>query len=275
MSWGFQDVGSTTSYIGWIFLSEMLGSMLLIILGNGVVAAANLKTSKAKGAGWSAITIGWGIGVFVGAITSQYSGAHLNFAVTLGVLIESASHNAGPNPFANGHQWLIVIYLLAQFTGMIVGQLLLDLVYWLQIEKSDAAEILGFHCTAPAQKERSKKTYAFNIFAEFMATFVLVFGLGAASLYGGTGHSFGDFNLKASSLIGAAIAMAVVAGVGYGLGGPTGFAINPTRDLAPRIVHQFLPSVNKGSSDWKYSWVPVAGPVLGGVVGGAVVLAMM
>jgi len=86
-----------------------------------------------------------------------------------------------------------------------------------------------------------------------MATFVLVFGLGAASLYGGTGHSFGDFNLKASSLIGAAIAMAVVAGVGYGLGGPTGFAINPTRDLAPRIVHQFLPSVNKGSSDWKYS----------------------
>ncbi|MCL8212555.1 MIP/aquaporin family protein [Mesoplasma whartonense] len=275
MSWGFQDVGSTTSYIGWIFLSEMLGSMLLVMLGNGVVAAVNLKTSKARGAGWSAIAIGWGLAVFVGAITSQYSGAHLNFAVTLSVLIQSASNNVGNNPFANGHQWLIVIYLVAQFTGMIIGQLLLDLVYWLQIEKSDAGEVLGFHCTAPAQKERSKKTYAFNTFAEFMATFVLVLGLGAASLYTGTGHNFGSFNLPASSLIGVGIAMAVVAGVGYGLGGPTGFAINPTRDLAPRIVHHFLPLPNKGSSDWAYSWVPVVGPVLGGVVGGALILAMM
>lgn len=272
--WGFHDVGGTTSYIGWIFLSEMLGSMLLIMLGNGVVAAVSLKTSKARGAGWSAIAIGWGLAVFVGAIASQYSGAHLNFAVTLSVLIQSIGHAEG-NPFANGHQWLIVIYLVAQFTGMIIGQLLLDLVYWLQIEKSDASEVLGFHCTAPAQKEGNKKTYAFNTFAEFMATFVLVLGLGAASLYSGTGHNFGSFNVKASSLIGVAIAMAVVTGVGYGLGGPTGFAINPTRDLAPRILHQLLPLPNKGASDWTYGWVPVVGPVLGGVVGGALVLVMM
>lgn len=264
----------SNNYIGWIFLSEMLGSMLLILLGNGVVAAVSLKTSKAKGAGWSAIAIGWGIAVFVGAITSQYSGAHLNFAVSLGVLIESASaHNEG-NIFADGHQWLIVIYLAAQFTGMFVGQLALELVYWLQIEKSDAAEILGFHCTAPAQTERTKKTYAFNAFAEFMGTFVLVLGVSAAAFYVGAPKVL-SFEFSGGSFVGVAIAMLVVMGIGYGLGGPTGFAINPTRDLAPRIVHQILPLPNKGTSDWAYAWVPVVGPILGGAAGGALALALM
>ncbi|ATG97836.1 hypothetical protein CP520_03615 [Mesoplasma lactucae ATCC 49193] len=271
-TWSLEGV-SGNSYIGWIFLSEMIGSFLLILIGNGVVACSNLTTSKGRSGGWTAVIFGWMIAVFLGALASQYSNAHMNFAVSLAVLIQSSVQET--NVFAQGHEWLIIIYLLGQFTGMFIAQIIVDLVYWLQIEKSDPLDILAMHCTSPAQSARTKKTYFFNFFAEFVGTFVLVVGITAASFYLNKNGVAGKTHIEVSALASVGIAAVVVGAVGFGLGGPTGFAINPTRDLAPRVVHQIMPLPNKGTSDWAYSWVPIVGPILGACTAAALTLPLI
>ena len=220
------------------FISEFIGTAMLILFGNGVVANVVLKGSKGQGGGWIVITFGWAMGVFVGVYASAaYSGAHINPAVTLALAI------TGKFPWADAP-----IYILAQVLGAMFG----SLCVWLSYKKhydatEDAGAIQATFCTAPAIPHRF-----YNFVTEVIGTFVLVFGV----LY---------IAAPASSL-GALDALPVallVLGLGLSLGGPTGYAINPARDLGPRIMHALLPIARKGGSGWPYSWTPIAGPIAG------------
>jgi glycerol uptake facilitator protein len=226
-----------------IFGAEVIGTGILILLGNGVVAGVLLSQSKAQNSGWIVITFGWGIGVMAGAYAvGQFSGAHLNPAVTLGFAFQGST------------EWGDVPeYLAGEFVGAFIGATLVWLAYlnhWGATE--DPGLKLACYSTAPAIRNP-----AANMITEIIGTFVLVFGILAIIANEATGVSG----------LNALLVALLVFGIGLSLGGPTGYAINPARDLGPRIMHAILPIAGKGPSDWGYSWVPVAGPIIGGVLG--------
>ena len=241
---------------GQIFLWETLGTGLLILLGCGVVATVVLQKSKGTGGGWLLINFGWGLAVFVGASVAWRSGAHLNPAVTLGLAI------------AKKVEWSVVpVYLAAELVGAFLGAVLC----WLAFKKNfdedpEPGGTLGIFSTGPAVR-----SYGWNVVTEVIGTFVLVFWiLESPGVTGGdtpASLSFGNAGL------GYAAVAFVVIGIGNSLGGPTGYAINPARDLGPRIAYSILPIKGKGSSDWAYSWVPIVGPLLGATIAGLLFLA--
>jgi glycerol uptake facilitator protein len=225
-----------------IFGAEVIGTGLLILLGDGVVAAVLLNHSKAQNGGWIVITFGWGMAVMVAVFAvAQFSGAHLNPAVTLGLAIEGST------------EWGDVPeYFAGEFVGAFIGATLVWLSYldhWRETE--DPGLKLACYCTAPAIRNPVA-----NIITEVVGTFVLVFGVLAF---------FADEATAATGLGGLIVGLLVLS-IGLSLGGPTGYAINPARDLGPRIMHAILPIAGKGSSDWGYAWVPVAGPLAGGAL---------
>ena len=227
-----------------IFGAEVIGTAILILLGNGVVAGVLLGQSKAENAGWIVITWGWGIGVAVGAYAVfQYSGAHLNPAVTLGTALEGRT------------EWSDVPeYFAGEFVGAFIGATLVWLAYinhWRATE--DPGLKLACYSTAPAIRNTPA-----NLITEIIGTFLLVFGILAIAANADVVES-GLFVLLVGLL---------VFGIGLSLGGPTGYAINPARDLGPRIMHAILPIAGKGPSDWGYSWIPVVGPLIGGALAG-------
>jgi glycerol uptake facilitator len=226
-----------------MFLGEVVGTAMLILLGDGVVAGVLLNKSKAQNAGWIVITWAWGLAVFIGVITSlAVTGglAHLNPAVTIGLAA------AGPEKF--GFEWSNVPTLIAgEFLGAMIGAVLVYLAYlphWGETE--DPGLKLAVFSTGPAIRNP-----AANLITEIIGTFALLFGITA---------------LPAEFPTGLAVALLVVV-IGMSLGGPTGYAINPARDLGPRIMHFLLPIPGKGDSDWGYAWIPVVGPILGGIIG--------
>jgi glycerol uptake facilitator protein len=234
------------------YLGEFIGTMLLILLGDGVVAGVLLRNSKAENSGWIVITFGWGMAVAVAVYcVGQFSGAHINPAVTIGLAVTGQ------------FDWAMVPgYIIAQFLGAFVGAVLVWLAYLLHWrETADPGLKLGVYCTAPAIYNTPA-----NLITEIIGTFVLVFGIfGIVANAGAVG---GD---AASSVIGSGLNPLLVGllvlGIGLSLGGPTGYAINPARDLGPRIAHAVLPIAGKGGSDWGYSWTPVVGPIIGGILG--------
>ena len=235
-------------------LGEFAGTMMLILLGGGVNAAVTLKRSFAQGAGWMVIAAGWGFAVLCGIFTAQLFGsadAHLNPAITLAFAI---SNHDGTKLWP---------FVPAQIAGAICGATLVWLFYlphW--VETEDAASKRGIFCTGPAIRN-----YPMNVFSEFLATFVLVIVAGAMSskLVLTTGAVAG----LSPFLVGC-----LVWSIGMSLGGTTGYAINPARDLGPRIAHAILPIAGKGNSDWSYAWVPVVGPMLGAAAAGFVLRAL-
>ena len=229
-------------------LGEFLGTMILVLLGDGVVAGVLLKRSKAEGSGWMVITAGWAFGVMAGAFTAIACGsndAHLNPAVTLGFAVRDAS-------FAK-----FAPYLAAQMLGGIAGATLVWLTYLLHWKETpDASAKLACFCNAPAIRSVLP-----NLLTEIIASFALVFVAGAifSKNVSTTGPAAG---------LGPYVVGSLVWGVGLSLGGPTGYAINPARDLGPRIAHAILPIAGKGGSDWGYAPIPVIGPLLGGMLAG-------
>ncbi|WP_405896975.1 aquaporin family protein [Streptomyces sp. NBC_00727] len=250
-----------------IFIGETIGTAVLILLGGGVCAAVTLKHSKAQNAGWVAITFGWGFAVLTGAyIAGGVSGAHLNPAVTIGLAIEG------------GTKWSDVpLYLASELLGAMIGAVLVWLTYYGQFRAHlndpevlrahsgeegmvdqaaapKAGPVLGVFSTGPEIRNAVQ-----NVLTEVIATIVLVLAILTQGL-NDDGNGLGA--------LGALITALVVVGIGLSLGGPTGYAINPVRDLGPRIVHALLPLPNKGGSDWGYAWVPVVGPLIGGALAG-------
>ncbi|MFI6089971.1 MIP/aquaporin family protein [Streptomyces sp. NPDC051218] len=242
---------------GDIFVGEIIGTAILILFGAGVCAAVTLNHSKAKASGWVVIAFGWGFGVLAGAYTAgPLSGGHLNPAVTLGIAIDTGEW---------GKVW---IYLLGQMVGAMLGAVLAYLVYYAQFNANVSRNVkdkltsaheptptLGVFSTIPEIRNT-----AANLVTEIIATIALVLPILAFGLTEGLGES-GTQTLIVAFL---------VVGIGLSLGGPTGYAINPARDLGPRIVHTFLPIPNKGTSDWSYAWIPVAGPLIGGALAGLI-----
>lgn len=239
--------------LGLIFLSEVTGTAMLLLLGCGVVANAILARTKGFGGGWLLINFGWGLAVFAGVTVSYSSGAHLNPAVTIGLLFAGAIE-------AENVVLVVLVYLIAQLIGAFIGAVLAWLAYRQHFDvEEDPGAKLGVFSTGPAIR-----SYAWNFITEAIGTFVLVF------VVIGFGRT-GDANTTAPAGLAALGALPVallVVGIGASLGGPTGYAINPARDLGPRIAHAILPIRGKGSSDWGYSWVPVAGPLVGGALAG-------
>ncbi|WP_309543923.1 MIP/aquaporin family protein [Streptococcus pyogenes] len=223
------------------FIGELLGTFILVLLGDGVVSACILNKTKAQNSGWIAIVLGWGIAVTVAVYISGFmSGAHLNPAVTL------AMAAIGSLPWSQ-----VVTYLVAQFLGAMLGALVLYLHYYPHWkETKDAGTILACFSTGPAIRH----TWS-NLLGEALGTAVLVI----------TVMAIGPNKVAAG--FGPIIVGFVVMAVGFSLGATTGYAINPARDLGPRIMHALLPIPNKGDSDWSYAWIPVLGPILGGVAG--------
>lgn len=222
-----------------VYIAEFFGTALLILLGDGVVAGVLLKGSKAEGSNWWTITIGWGLAVTFGVyLAGMVSGAHINPAVTLGL--------AAGGEFA----WSLVPgYILAQFLGAMFGATLVWLHYYPHWERTeDQGAKLGIFCTAPAIRHTPS-----NFFSEFLGTFILLLGLMALGA-----NTFSD------GLNPMAVGALVVV-IGVSLGGTTGYAINPARDLGPRVAHALLPIPGKGGSDWGYAWIPVVAPILGGI----------
>jgi glycerol uptake facilitator protein len=238
--------------LGLDFLSELIGTATLILLGCGVVANVALIRTKGLNGGFLMVTFGWGLAVFAGVIVSYNSGAHLNPAVTLGLWA------SGAKEFGLGVAVSFVsiaVYILAQLIGAIIGAVLVWLAYKQHFDaEPDAANKLGVFSTGPAIR-----SYGWNLVTEVIGTFVLVFvviGFGRQAPGGGLGA------------LGALPVALLVIAIGASLGGPTGYAINPARDLGPRIAHFFLPIKGKGSSDWSYAWVPIVGPAVGGILAG-------
>ena len=232
-----------------IFASEALGTFLLILLGCGVVAGVVLPTSKAKDSGWIVITMAWGLAVFVGVYAAYKTGAHLNPAVTIGLAVAGRDLAEGIPASATN----IVVYFAAQMVGAILGATAVWLTYKKQFDqKADAAAKLGVFATGPAVR-----SYGWNVVTEAVGTFVLLAWIIASG--------------KTPSGLGPLAVALVIVVIGLSLGGPPGYAINPARDLGPRIAHAFLPIPGKGGSDWAYSWVPVVGPIIGAVAAGLIV----
>lgn len=247
---------------GHIVIGEIFGTAVLILLGGGVVAAVTLTKSKAQGAGWVAITFGWGFGVLAGAyIANGYSGGHLNPAVTLGVAIKTGQWSTMP------------YYLIGEFTGAMIGAFLVWVVYMGQFAAHltgaggapdpagpvthdtslPGGPVLGIFSTGPEIRNPVQ-----NLLTEIVATAVLVLFILTEGMTKGL----------ALNGLGILLTALIVVGIGLSLGGPTGYAINPARDLGPRIVHSLLPLPNKGGSDWSYAWIPVVGPLAGAALAG-------
>ncbi len=232
------------------YIFEFIGTAMLILIGNGVVANLVLKDTKGSDLGWVGISLAWGIAVFIGVfISADSSGAHLNPAVTVGL----AS--------AGKFDWVLVPgYIISQILGAMMGNLLVWLSYKKQYDNTeDQGAILATFSTSPAIRSPF-----WNVVSEAIGTFALVFGVFYIA-----GGSIGDEAIKLGALDALPVALLVV-GIGFGLGGATGYAINPARDLGPRIMHALLPIKGKGSSDWSYSWIPVAGPILGALLAAGV-----
>lgn len=232
------------------FLGEVIGTALLILLGNGVVANVVLTGTKGNNAGWIVITWGWGMAVFVAVFTvGAFSGAHINPAVSVGLAI------------AGKFQWsLVPAYILAQFIGAFIGASLVWLVYWPHFAVTEDKDLkLAVFCTGPGIRNTTA-----NLISEIVGTFVLVFTVLflAVSVFG----------------LGALDALPVgllVLAIGLSLGGTTGYAINPARDLGPRIMHAILPMPGgKRDSDWGYAWIPVVGPLIGAALAGLLYLVL-
>ncbi|HZF91397.1 MIP/aquaporin family protein [Streptomyces sp.] len=246
-----------------IFIGETIGTAILILLGAGVVAAVVLKASKARNAGWLAITFGWGFAVLTAVyISAPLSGAHLNPAVTLGIAIKD-------NDWSN-----VPTYFAGQLLGAMIGAALAWVAYYgqfhahltdreivgpgtqstkaVEAREAQAGPVLGVFSTGP-----EIRNVAMNLATEIIGTFVLVLAVLTQGL-NDNGNGLGT--------LGALITALVVVAIGLSLGGPTGYAINPARDLGPRIVHALLPLPNKGGSDWGYAWIPVVGPLIGGAI---------
>ncbi|AVR00006.1 aquaporin [Oceanobacillus iheyensis] len=223
------------------FLAEIIGTMILIIFGGGVVGGVVLKKTKAEGAGWVVITIGWGLAVALGVYAvGNFSGAHLNPAVTLGFAA------IGEFPWAD-----VPLYITAQLIGAMIGAAIVFFNYlphWKETEDQGAK--LGVFATDPAIRSPFS-----NLISEMVGTFALLMGL----LFIGANEFTEGLN--------PIIVGALIIAIGMSLGGATGYAINPARDLGPRIAHALLPIPGKGGSDWGYSWIPVVGPILGGIYG--------
>lgn len=244
------------SLIMQAFWSEILGTATLILLGAGVVANVVLPRTKGFEGGWLLVNFGWGLAVFAGVFTAYKSGAHLNPAVTIGLY-------SAQQPFATltGPEGRVTatieptvsnmfIYFAAEMIGAIIGAVLAFIAYKKHFDQeAPGATKLAVFSTGP-----ELRSYGWNFVTEVIATFVLVF--------------FVVVSGKTPSGLGPLAVALIVVAIGASLGGPTGYAINPARDLGPRIAHAFLPIKGKGSSDWAYSWVPVAGPLVGGVLAG-------
>ena len=224
------------------FLGEFTGTTLLIIMGDGVVANVLLNKTKGQHSGFIVITFGWAMAVFLGVFTSLHfgGGGHLNPAFTIALTI-----------FGNFDSALVLPYIAAQFAGGITGALIVWLAYKQHFDATDDKDLkLAVFCNAPAIKSNGH-----NLLTEIIGTFVLVFGALAMSP---AASSLGTLNALPIGLL--------VLGIGMSLGGPTGYAINPARDLGPRIAHFILPIPGKRDSDWSYSWIPVVGPVAGALL---------
>ena len=236
------------------FIAEIIGTFLLILLGGGVVANVVLEKTKSNDNGWMVITTAWGLAVYVGVVVAApYSGAHLNPAVSIGLAV------------AGKFEWaLIPTYVLAQFIGAMLGALVVWLFYRDHFDATDNTDLKRvIFCTAPAIRNPVS-----NLFSEIVGTFVLVFVV----LYF-TDAIISDTNsLIGLGSLGALPVAFLVWAIGLSLGGTTGYAINPARDLGPRIMHAIMPIKNKGGNDWGYAWVPVVGPMIGAVIAGALML---
>jgi len=232
------------------FAAEFIGTMILVLLGDGVVANVCLKGTKGNAGGWIVITMGWGFAVFTGVVISgEFSGAHLNPAVT--IALATAGQFAATK---------VPLFLIAQFLGGAAGALLVWLFYKDHFDVStDAGAILGVFATGPAIRNPVR-----NLLCEVIGTFVLVL----AVLYAACPKiTSGADQIKVGmGALGAIPVAFVVMGIGLSLGGTTGYAINPARDLGPRLVHYVAPIKKKGTSDWGYSWIPVVGPILGALL---------
>ncbi|QPP10047.1 aquaporin family protein [Streptomyces bathyalis] len=227
-----------------IFAGEVIGTAILILFGAGVCAAVNLRFSKAAASGWVVIAFGWGFGVLAGAYTAlPLSGGHINPAVTVALAVDSGEWSKVP------------LYIGSQMIGAIIGAVLVWVAYYAQFaanaDPEFAQDTLGNFSTIPEVRQP-----AANMATEIVATIALVLPILA----------FGATTALAKTGTQVLIVSLLVVGIGLSLGGPTGYAINPARDLGPRIAHALLPIPNKGGSDWGYSWVPVAGPLIGAVI---------
>ncbi|UPK76342.1 aquaporin family protein [Nocardioidaceae bacterium SCSIO 66511] len=236
--------------LGEVFVSEVIGTGMLTLLGVGVVANVLLGKTKGRGVGgdWLLINIGWGFAVMAGVYAAYKSGAHLNPAVTFGIL------SSGADTYADGvdvDAGSTLVYLASEMIGAFLGAVVAWAAYKQHYDdpEADAGAKLGTFSTGP-----EIRNYVWNFVTEVIATFVLV-------------YIILSFAKTPSGLGPLAVALLVV-GIGASLGGPTGYAINPARDLGPRIAHFLLPIKGKGGSDWSYAWVPIAGPIVGGVLAG-------
>ncbi|MFE3641861.1 MIP/aquaporin family protein [Streptomyces sp. NPDC059169] len=244
-----------------IFLGEVIGTAILVLFGAGVCAAVTLHHSKAKASGWIVITFGWGFGVLAGAYTAApLSGGHLNPAVTVGVAVDTGEWSTVP------------VYVLGQMTGAVTGAVLAWLAYYAQFQANadvaNAQPTLGVFATTP-----EIRSPVANLLTEVIATLALVLPILAFGR--NTGIGIGQITGQPTGIYGSGISILLVSllvvGIGLSLGGPTGYAINPARDLGPRIAHALLPIPHKGTSDWRYAWIPVAGPLVGGLLAGVIV----
>ena len=261
MRYGAEGVHSTVWNLWDVFASEFFGTTVLLLLGAGVVATNLLPKSKGRGGGWLMINWGWGLAVFVGVYAAWKTGGHLNPAVTVAKVVAYwfdpevtlngaavGSATAVDVTFGN-----VLVYFAAQFLGAFVGAVLAYLAFKKQFDQDcDPALKLGVFSTGP-----EVRSYGWNLVTEAIGTAVLIVFVMVA---GGTPSAVGPL----------AVALVIV-GIGASLGGPTGYAINPARDLGPRIAHAVLPIKGKGGSDWGYAWVPVVGPIIGAVVAVVVV----
>lgn len=236
------------------FIAEILGTMFMILLGNGVVANVVLKGTKGNGGGWIVITTAWAFAVFVGVvIAGPYSGAHLNPAVTIGLAI------------AGKFSWALApSYILAQFIGAMIGAFLVWLLFkdfYAGTEDQGAKQ--ATFCTAPAIPNKVS-----NLISEIIGTFVLIF-----VIFHFTNAEMGvEKSPIGLGSVGALPVTLLVWAIGLSLGGTTGYAINPARDLGPRIMHAILPVAGKGGNNWGYAWVPVIGPIIGCAIAAALYL---
>jgi glycerol uptake facilitator protein len=220
------------------YLAELIGTAFIIVLGDGVVASVILNKSKGNQGGWIVITMGWAMAVFIGVYaTAKYSGAHLNPAVTFAQALQ------GKFPWEE-----VPAYIAAQLAGAMLGAFLVWLTYKKQFDETpDADTKLGVFCTIPAIRNPK-----YNFLTEFIATLVFILAISYI-----TGPTTGIGSLDALP-----VAFVVLA-IGLSLGGPTGYAINPARDLGPRLMHFLLPIPGKRNSDWSYAWIPILGPLAG------------
>ena len=223
------------------FLAEFIGTMFIMLLGNSVVANVLLTKTNGNNSGWIVITFGWAIAVFVGVFSSAtISGAHLNPAITI------ALASIGKFEWAN-----VPLYIAAQFLGAMTGSFLMWLAYKQHFDATDDADVkLAVFSNSPAIRN-----VFYNLLTEAIGTFALMLGV---LFIAAPQNSLGALDALPVALL--------VLGIGLSLGGPTGYAINPARDLGPRIMHFLLPIKNKRNSDWGYSWIPVVGPIIGAVI---------